>query len=129
MMLSHEDDDDRHPYWYARVIKIFHVNVWYYGTGAGNSQVPTRIHVLFVRWFGRDILFKAGWSAKRLHRVGFFKRDDPDSFGFIDPDQVIRCVHLIPAYAHGRTDTRLAASFVRPEEDNDQDFMYFYMNQ
>lgn len=47
----------------------------------------------------------------------------------IDPDQVIRCVHLILAYAHGRTDTRLAASFVRPEDDNDQDFMYFYMDK
>jgi hypothetical protein len=34
MMLSHEDDDnDRHPYWYARVIKIFHLDVWYHGQG------------------------------------------------------------------------------------------------
>ncbi|KIK32955.1 hypothetical protein CY34DRAFT_48765, partial [Suillus luteus UH-Slu-Lm8-n1] len=52
----------------------------------------------------------------------------PDSFGFVDPDQVIRAVHLIPAFEYGRTDTRLAPSFVRPVEDHDRDFLYFYIN-
>lgn len=129
IVLSHEDDNDRHPYWYARVVKIFHVNVWYYGPGSSNARTPTRMDVIFVRWFGRDTTFKAGWSAKRLHRIGFFKRDDPDSFGFVDPDQVIRSVHLIPGFEHGRTDTRLGPSFVRPAEDDDEDFLYFYVNQ
>jgi hypothetical protein len=128
MMLSHENDEDRHPYWYARIIKVFHVNVWYYGPG-GSQAAPTRMHVLFVRWFGRDVAFKAGWSAKRLHRIGFFSRDDPDSFGFVDPDQVIRGVHLIPGFAYGQTDTRLGRSFVRPPEDKDMDYMYYYVNQ
>jgi len=27
LMLLHEDDDNRHPYWYACVIKIFHLDV------------------------------------------------------------------------------------------------------
>ncbi|KAG2744431.1 hypothetical protein P692DRAFT_20878210 [Suillus brevipes Sb2] len=107
MMLSHEDDEDRHPYWYARIIKVFHVNVWNYGP---------------------DITFNAGWSAKRLHRIGFFKCNDPDSFGFVDPDQVIRGVHLIPGFHYGRTDTRLGPSFVRPPEDKDTDWLYFYVN-
>ncbi|KAG2065338.1 hypothetical protein BDR04DRAFT_1121904 [Suillus decipiens] len=31
MMLSHEEDEDQHPYWYAWIIKVFHINVWYYG--------------------------------------------------------------------------------------------------
>ncbi|KAG0703308.1 hypothetical protein DFH29DRAFT_998600 [Suillus ampliporus] len=127
MMLSHEDDDDRHPYWYARVIKIFHLDVWYDGQGA--MQAPTCMHVLFVRWFGRNIDFKAGWSAKRLHCIGFFKQDDPsEGFGFIDPDHVIRGVHLIPGYQHGRTDTQLGPSFVRPAEDDNKDFSCFYVN-
>ncbi|KAG0695611.1 hypothetical protein DFH29DRAFT_813989, partial [Suillus ampliporus] len=52
MMLSHEDDEDRHPYWYARIIKIYHVNIWHYGPGAVPQTAPTRMHVLFVRWFG-----------------------------------------------------------------------------
>ena len=128
MLLSHEDDDDRHPYWYARVIKIFHVDVCYFG-GSTGAVIPTRMDVLFVRWFGRDIDFKAGWSAKRLHRIGFFQRNDPDSFGFIDPDRAVRGVHLIPGYAHGCTNTRLDRSFVRPPEDDDKDFLYFYVNQ
>jgi hypothetical protein len=71
MVLSHENDNDRHPYWYARVVKIFHVNVLYYGMGSSNARAPTRMDVVFVHWFGRDTPFKAGWSAKRLHRIGF----------------------------------------------------------
>lgn len=128
LMLSHEDDDNRHPYWYARVIKIFHLDVWYHGQGA-TARVPIHMNVLFVRWFGRDIGFKAGWSAKQLHRIGFFKRDDPEGFGFIDPDQVIRGVHLIPGFEHGRTDTRLGPSFGCDMEGDNTDFKYFYVNQ
>jgi len=103
MLLSHKDDDDRHPYWYAWLIKIFHVDVCYFGRSG--AVIPTRMDVLFVRWFGRDINFKAGWSAKRLHHIGFFQCNDPDSFGFVDPDRVVQGVHLIPGYAHGRTNT------------------------
>jgi hypothetical protein len=128
MMLSHKDHKDRHPYLYAQIIKVFHVNVWYYGPGI-NQTAPTHMHVLFVHWFGHDITFNAGWSAKRLHRIGFFKRDDPDSFGFVDPDQVIRGVHLIPGFHYGWTNTRLRPSFVRPPEDKDTDWLYFYVNQ
>jgi hypothetical protein len=128
MMLSHEDDEDQHPYWYARIIKVFHVNVWYYGPGI-NQTAPTQMDVLFMCWFGRDVTFNAGWSAKRLHHIGFFKCDDPDSFGFVDPNQVIQGVHLIPGFHYGRTDTRLGPSFVCPPEDMDTDWMYFYVNQ
>ena len=31
IVLSQETDEARHPYWYAHVIRIFHVNVRYYG--------------------------------------------------------------------------------------------------
>jgi hypothetical protein len=42
---------------------------------------------------------------------------------------VIRGVHLIPGFHYGRTDTRLGPSFVRPPEDKDTDWLYFYVNQ
>lgn len=129
LMFSHENDDDRHPYWYARVIKIFDVDVWYRAQGATSAQASTRMNVLFVRWFGRDIEYKAGWSAKRLYRVGFFKHDDPEGFGFIDPDQVVRGAHLIPGFEHGRTDTQLGHAFGCATDDDNADFKYFYVNQ
>ncbi|KAF9230710.1 hypothetical protein BU15DRAFT_83296 [Melanogaster broomeanus] len=123
MVLSRETDGLRHPYWYARVIRIFHVNVRYYGD---NSNEPSRdlqrMNVLFVRWFGRDTAHSAGFSARRLYRVGFLTEDDPDAFGFLDPDLVIRGVHLIPAFSGGRTPTTWVPSFVRPEEDQDEDW-------
>ncbi|KAG2030236.1 hypothetical protein BDR03DRAFT_878828 [Suillus americanus] len=121
-MLSHENDNDRHPYWYTRVIKIFDLDVWYRAQGATSAWVPTRMNVLFVRWFGRDIEYKAGWSAKRLYCIGFFKHDDPEGFGFVNPDQVIRGVHLIPGFEHGRTDTQLGPSFGCATDDDNADF-------
>jgi hypothetical protein len=54
---------------------------------------------LFVRWFGCDLSPKPGWRAKRLIQLGFVPGNGPDAFGFIDPAQVIRSLHLIPAFA------------------------------
>jgi hypothetical protein len=48
IVLSYETDTNRHPYWYARVIKIFHVYVCYYSEHS-QSHDPQRIDVLFVR--------------------------------------------------------------------------------
>lgn len=100
MMLSHETDELRHPYWYARVIRIFHVN---------------------VRHFGADST--SGFTARRLHRIGFVEAGDPDAFGFVDPDVVLRGVHLIPSFAHGHTSEYLGPSFVRPATDDDKDVL------
>ncbi|KAG1864616.1 hypothetical protein C8R48DRAFT_656144 [Suillus tomentosus] len=132
LMLSHENDNDRHPYWYARVVKIFDLDVWYRAQGATSVWAPTRMNVLFVRWFGRDIEYKAGWSAKRLYCIGFFKHDDPEGFGFVDPDQVIRGVHLIPGFEHGHTDTRLhqqtTMAFYSSYRALQSHSLYFYVN-
>jgi hypothetical protein len=113
MVLSHEDDDEHHPYWYAQVIRIFHLDIWYYGDKNTSTSKPLRMHILFVRWFAHNVTFKGGWSAKHLHRLGLFTGNDPGCFGFLDPDQVICGVHLIPAFAHGRTDHYMGPSFVR----------------
>jgi hypothetical protein len=97
MVLSHEEERT-HPYWYARVIGIFHVNVEHHQNDTGYYSHPIRMEFLFVRWFRRDSS-PAGWTAKRLHRLEFFDEDSPDAYGFLDPDSVIRGVHLIPGFA------------------------------
>ena len=48
------------------------------------------------------------------------------AFGFIDPAEVIRGVHLIPAFAHGKTDRLFGPSIACPLKDEDQDWQYFY---
>ncbi|KAJ7753919.1 hypothetical protein DFH07DRAFT_744109 [Mycena maculata] len=127
MVLSHENEDDQnwHPYWYARVLGIFHADVRHVGPKA-KSHKPVRMEFLWVRWFGRDLSFKAGWKAKCLHRLGF---EEPEhAFGFLDPAEVIRGAHLIPAFHYGCTTTLLAPSIARQPQENDTDFHYYYIN-
>jgi hypothetical protein len=130
MVLSHENDDECHSYWYAHLIHIFHVDVWYYGEE--NAPVTSKcMDVLFVRWFGQDMNFNGGFSSKCLHHIGFIT-DNIDSnsgcFGFIDPDQVICGVHLIHAYVYGCMEKYLGPSFAHCEEEGDEYWMYFSAN-
>ena len=67
MVLSHEDDCT-HPYWYARVIWIFHVNVKYRNHPNSLYSKSTHMNVLFVCWFWHDGSFTSGFHAKRLPR-------------------------------------------------------------
>jgi hypothetical protein len=131
MVLSHEDGSDGivpHPYWYGRVIHIFHVDVLHFKPGTElNPPDIQRINVLFVRWFGRETSIPTGFAAKQLHRVGFLDSTDPSAFGFLDPDQVVRGIHLIPAFTHGRTGELLPPSIARPAGEID-DWKLYYVN-
>ncbi|KAJ7166117.1 hypothetical protein C8R46DRAFT_1351546 [Mycena filopes] len=130
MLLSREEDDGEstpHPYWYARVFGIFHANVRHVGEKSKSTK-PTRMEFLWVRWFGRDLTHKAGWKARRLHRLGFLDHAGGGAFGFIDPSEVIRAAHLIPAFHHGRTSSLLPKSIARRPDQNDEDWTYYYVN-
>jgi hypothetical protein len=138
MLLSGEDrdDSDPHPYWYARVLGIYHVEVRHDHPNAVSSEVQV-LEFLWVRWLGQDADYNTGSIGRRLYRVGFvpddlIDLDDPSeasgAFGFIDPAEVIRGVHLIPAFAYGKTDGLLGPSIARPLKDDDQDWQYFYVN-
>ena len=49
VVLAHEDKSEQpHPYWYTRIIGIFHLNVCYEGR-------VWRMYVLWVRWLARSI--------------------------------------------------------------------------
>jgi len=45
-----EDTDDAHPYWYARVIGIYHARVRHIGPLSKSSE-PQRLEFLRVRWY------------------------------------------------------------------------------
>lgn len=138
MVLAHEDEEirvrdgsDPEAYSYARAIGIFHTYVEHHGSESATSE-PQRMEFLWVRWFGRDTTHKSGFKAKRLPRIGFVPSEegDPDdgAFGFLDPQEIIRAAHLVPAFAHGTTSTLLGPSIARQPRDGDEDWQFYYVN-
>ncbi|KAJ7325435.1 hypothetical protein DFH08DRAFT_1028214, partial [Mycena albidolilacea] len=113
-----------HPYWYARVLGIFHADIGHLGLKS-KSRRPKHMEFLWVRWFGRDLSHKSGCKAKRLDRLGFVDSADPAAFGFLNPAEVIRASHIIPAFRYGRTSDLLPKSIARHLEDEDQDYTYY----
>ena len=70
-----------------------------------------------------------GWKAKHLHRVGFVDGEDLAATRFLDPQEVIRGVHLIPAFAHGRTaDLLPSSSMACTQHENHEDWQHFYVS-
>jgi hypothetical protein len=129
MVLSHEDEESNpHPYWYARIVGIFHFFVQLKDPSESRLTKPKKMDVLWVRWFGRNLEVKSGWAAKRLHQVGFLPASNSDAFGFLDPHHIIRASHLIPRFARGRTKMYLGVSDVRQTGDGDHDWVYYYVN-
>lgn len=109
----------RHPFWYARVLGIYHANVSY-----DMDQNTKRMEFLWVRWFAWDSTKPGGWETCQLDRVAYDNNDH--QFGFLDPAAVVRAAHLIPAWAHGRTRDYFPQSSMI---DKDGDFIYHYVNR
>jgi hypothetical protein len=131
MLLSHEDDETNlHPYWYARVIGIFHVFVQTRDPNTHKFSDSKRFDVLHIRWYGRKRGAQAGWKAKRLHQIAFLPANQPklEAFGFLDPAQVIRGVHILPRFAGGRTSHLLGPSIIRKLSDRHEDWVNYYVN-
>jgi hypothetical protein len=108
IVLAHEDGSEStpaFPYWHARIVGIYHVMVRQKTQGGMGLTDPQRMDVLLVRWLGLDSVGQSGWRAQRMHSVGFLPDTDAlgPAFGFLDPSEVIRMVHLIPDFSSGRT--------------------------
>jgi hypothetical protein len=100
MLASSEDDkhDGGHPFWYAQVLAILHVKA----RRRGGKTDSKRIDILWVRWLGLDPNEPNGVDCNKLDKVGFVEESaDSPAFGFIDPKDVVRAVHLIPSFVDG----------------------------
>lgn len=132
--LGHHDSCTRRvglrpPFAYAQIIGIFHADV--VDNTAGPDTKPEPMQFLWVRRYRIDKTFRAGFKRKRLHRLSFLPDTDPNAFGFLNPDEVIRGAHIVPAFAHGTTDELLAPGSVGrlPREGlDDEDWKYYYVN-
>ena len=124
---ENEEGDHAHPFWYARVLGIYHVRVLHTGKFSKSSQLQT-MQFLHVRWFGHHVKHRSGWKARHLHRVAFIDGDS-EPFGFVDPAHVIRAAHLIPAFAFRETKGFLGPSKIaRREIDGDEDWHFYYVS-
>jgi hypothetical protein len=73
-----------HPYWYAHVFAIYHMETW-----LDNGDQPVK-EFLWVRWLASLRGHESGMTHARLLKVAFVEESDTDAFGFLDPRQVIR---------------------------------------
>jgi hypothetical protein len=108
MVHSPETDanPDAHPYWYARILGVFHAHIFH----EEHSPIAQRMEFLWVRWYRTEPDHESGQQHARLPKIGFVPEDDNMVFGFLDPSLVIRAAHLIPSFANGRTNSLLSTT-------------------
>ena len=130
MVLAHEDAscEEYHPYWYAPVIRILYADVYHTGEKSTTDE-PYKMDFLWVCWFGLDESHWGGWKARQLHWIGFFNSEDKWAFGFLDPNEIIQAVHLIPAFTHGLIDNLPSDSLAHHSEDEYyEEWKYHYVH-
>ena len=90
---------------------------------------PIKMDVLWVQWLAVDKKHKAGWKAKRLYKVQFLPNLDKGTFGFLDPDDVIRSVHLIPGFDEGLVEGDPGTPMSEWDQKAAQNWSSYYVNQ
>jgi hypothetical protein len=106
MLLANNSDCDGdesvfHPFLYAHVLGIYHVNVIFTGEGS-LDYAARRVEFLWVRWFEYDGNKSVDWTDLNLDSIRFPPMADSEAFGFVDPKNVLRGCHIIPAFSGGK---------------------------
>ena len=114
-----------HPFLYACILGIFHVNVIYTGQGA-KDYLPRCMEFLWARWF-EVVDVPAGWEHAAFDHLRFLLMSQDDVYGFVDPTNVIRAYHLIPAFSNGRMHPN-GGSVSRNARD-EADWKHYYVNR
>ena len=91
---------DKHPFYYAHIIGIFHADVMYTGADSKDFQA-CHMEFLWVCWFEK-LEQPSGWQQSSLDILKFVPMGAPGAFGFINLDDVLRACHLIPRFCTGR---------------------------
>ena len=89
---------EAHPFWYAKVLGIFHTNVVYMGQG-NHDLHSRRMEFLWVQW--HELKKVGSWIPLQLDEVYFSSILDNNPFGFLDPSDILRVCHIIPCFKMG----------------------------
>lgn len=132
MLLADDNDTEeggnimKHPFLYARVLGIYHVNVIYTGQGK-LDYTPRRVEFLWVRWFEYDGTRPVGWPDMRLDSLRFPPMSTDGAFGFVDPKDVLRGCHIIPSFTRGKA--RLDGMGLSQLAHDAQDWSGYHVNR
>ncbi|KAF7431003.1 hypothetical protein PC9H_006718 [Pleurotus ostreatus] len=136
IMTLQRNEADPHPFSYARVLSVFHVRIQHEEL----SPQTKEFDVLWVRHFKVNTRHSGGLKQKQFTRLSFM--DVSEAFGFLNPDEVIRGSHIIPAFAYGPAPDSLGRSIARqtfhmdildknftwPKEPDEDDYVHYYVN-
>ena len=110
---------------YARVLGVYHAEVIYTGLGMQNFEAHT-FQMLWVRWYEFVDLGSSGWDSSTLDMLRFPPLHKDNSFGFVDPEDVSRGCHIIPAFDKGKRESNINIS--RSAKDNN-DYLLYYVGR
>ena len=85
--------------------------------------------VLWVHWLEIDWEHQVGWKAKWLYRVQFVPCHEEGTFGFLDPTDVIRSVHLIPGFNNSHFVPSSEGSVSKWDNAPANSWKNYYVNQ
>ncbi|KZT20130.1 hypothetical protein NEOLEDRAFT_1076288 [Neolentinus lepideus HHB14362 ss-1] len=77
----------RHPFGYARVLGVYHVQIQ--GDFVLDGVEAAQFNFLWVRWYKYADEIPAGTAVHHLECLQFILRTDSNAFGFLDPAHVI----------------------------------------
>ena len=123
-------DDEEHPYLYGMIIDLFHVKARNRGPYSlfPDGSDPT-LPIVWVRWFRHNRTGEpSGFHSLRYPSISFCNSNEPDAFGLIHPDEIIRPVHLIPRFEFGHTDEYLSVPSKGRPQSEQSDWKYFNVN-
>jgi len=125
LLADSADSSSLHHFLYARVLGAYHANMIYTGPGMQDYEARS-LNFLWVRWYKVDP-GSSGWTNSTLHSVRFPLMCEDDSFGFVDPDDVLRGCHIIPAFAKGqRKETKRDVSYCAKDS---KDYVAYYVGR
>ena len=131
MLHSPVNEEGAEPYWYVRVLGIYHADIWAENLVVPGARNVRRMDFLWVCWFGEVPDYCSGLCRACLPAIGFIDSTDKFAFSFVDPANVVCRCHLIPAFDTGWNADLLPwlhsiARCLNPEDIDD--WSYFYIN-
>jgi len=129
MVKTGETARNAHPFWYAQALGVYHASVFDMNTES-TARPPHRMEFLWAHWLGAEPGHRSEFRHTRLPKMVFVPHGGPDAFGFLDPAEVVRGCHLIPAFADGQTSPLMpyAGETGARASGELEDWPYFYVN-